>query len=78
MAHKTKTFIKAQFDAGDRPTDQTFIDLFDSIVFIGESNANTLGTLTTIAGNLDVGGTLGLGGNFIVDALVMFVKASGE
>ena len=46
MAHKTKTFIKAQFDAGDRPTDQTFIDLFDSIVFIGESNANTLGTLT--------------------------------
>ena len=64
MAHKTKTFIKAQFEAGDRPTDQTFIDLFDSIVFIGESNANVLGTQTGIAGNVGIGGVLSLTGNF--------------
>ena len=64
MAHKTKTFIKAQFEAGDRPTDQTFIDLFDSIVFIGEANANVLGTQTGIAGNVGIGGVLSLTGNF--------------
>ena len=68
MAHKSKTFIKAQFEAGDRPTDQTFIDLFDSIVFIGEANANVLGTQTGIAGNVGIGGTLSLTGNFELDA----------
>ena len=29
-----RTAAKALFEAGDRPTDQNFADIFDSIVFI--------------------------------------------
>ena len=34
MAQTAKSVILGLFEAGDRPTDQNFADIFDSIVFI--------------------------------------------
>jgi hypothetical protein len=79
MAQLTKIAVQQTFEAGDRPTDQNFTDLFDSILFIGESNENnTVANVTAISNNFSVGGTLDIGGAFIVDNLAMFGKASGE
>ena len=79
MAQLTKIAVKQTFEAGDRPTDQNFTDLFDSILFIGEINENTTSAnVTSISNNFSVGGTLNIDGAFIVDNLVMFGKASGE
>jgi hypothetical protein len=79
MAQLTKIAVKQTFEAGDRPTDQNFTDLFDSILFIGEINENnTVANPTAILNNFSVGGTLDIGGAFIVDNLAMFGKASGE
>ena len=72
-----RTGAKARFEAGDRPTDQDFADLFDSILFLGETNPNNNG-LTTISDDLIVDGTFSSTGAFIVDNIVMFGKASGE
>ena len=38
MTQQTKAINLTKFEAGDRPTDQDFIDLFDSILFLNESN----------------------------------------
>jgi hypothetical protein len=70
-----RTAAKALFEAGDRPTDQNFTNVFDSILFLGESNPNTL-TLTSLAGNFSVGGSLSSGGTFTVNNLVMFGSAT--
>ena len=70
-----RTAARALFEAGDRPTDQNFTDLFDSILFLGESNPNTL-TLTSLAGNFSVGGSLSSVGTFTVNNLVMFGSAT--
>ena len=72
-----RTGAKALFEAGDRPTDQNFTDLFDSILFLGETNPNANG-VTTISDGLTVDGTFSSTGAFIVDNIVMFGKASGE
>ena len=64
---RTRTYLLSRFEAGDRPTDQDFADLFESIIFINNDgiHANGLGTDTTsIAGDLNIGGTLDLTGNF--------------
>ena len=66
---QSKQYIIGKFEAGDRPTDQDFNDLFSSILFIdneggdpnGSVNTNTslLGDFT-LGGGLDMGGTLNL------------------
>ena len=73
---------KALFEAGDRPTDQNFTDLFDSILFLGESNPNSNGD-TSMVGNLSVDGSLTTTGAFIVNvtstqAHVLLGKNSGD
>ena len=70
-----RTAARALFEAGDRPTDQNFTDLFDSILFLGESNPSTL-ILTSLAGNFSVGGSLSSVGTFTVNNLVMFGSAT--
>ena len=68
---------KALFEAGDRPTDQDFADLFDSVLFLGETNLNNNGP-TSIFNNFTIDGTLTSTGVFIVDNLVMFGKGLNE
>ena len=69
------------FQAGDRPTDQNFTNLFDSILFLGETNPSSL-TLTTIGGNVLVSGSLSSKGAFIVNVAeqthVMLGKDVGD
>ena len=65
MAQQTKAANLLKFEAGDRPTDQDFIDLFDSILFLNESNGLSSNN-TTLLGDLNVGGSLNmLGGGSI-------------
>ena len=69
-----RTAARALFEAGDRPTDQNFTDLFDSILFLGESNPSTL-TLTSLAGNFSVGGSLSSAGTLLqVLFLIYYLK----
>ena len=68
MAQKTKAQNLLKFEAGDRPTDQDFIDLFDSILFLNNANqipipANGLTTnKTSLLGDLAIGGNLSIEG----------------
>ena len=68
---------KALFEAGDRPTDQEFANLFDSILFLGEANPNLNGP-TSMVGNFTITGNFTTTQTFIVDDFVMFGKASLE
>ena len=74
MAQKTKTYILGKFQAGDRPTDQNFKDLFDSVLFLdnktvgGPNGVNT--DETTLAGDLEIGGTLNLTGIFTLGSQI--------
>ena len=69
---KTRTFLLGRFEAGDRPTDQDFANLFESILFLnndlsGHNNGISTDT-TSIEGNFQIGGTLDLTGNFKMGA----------
>ena len=69
---KTRTFLLGRFEAGDRPTDQDFANLFQSILFLnndlsGHNNGISTDN-TTIEGNFQIGGTLDLTGNFKMGA----------
>ena len=58
---KTRTFLLGRFEAGDRPTDQDFANLFESIIFLNNDGIHVNGLATdntTIAGNFAIGGTL--------------------
>ena len=68
---KTRTFLLGRFEAGDRPTDQDFANLFESIIFLNNDGIHVNGLATdntTIAGNFAIGGTLDLTGNFKMGA----------
>ena len=65
MAQTVKSVILSKFEAGDRPTDQDFLNLFDSILFIGNvgNHDNGLGSAnTSIQGNFTIGGNLAVNG----------------
>ena len=68
MAQQTKAANLLKFEAGDRPTDQDFTDLFDSILFLNNQNQspippNGLSTnKTSLLGDLAVGGNLSIEG----------------
>ena len=65
MAQTAKSIILSKFEAGDRPTDQDFLNLFDSVLFINNvgQHANGLGTAnTSIEGNFKIEGDLEIGG----------------
>ena len=66
MAQTAKSIIISKFEAGDRPTDQDFLNLFDSILFINNvgSHANGLNTAnTSIEGNFTIQGDLAIAGS---------------
>jgi hypothetical protein len=66
MAQTAKSIIISKFEAGDRPTDQDFLNLFDSILFINNvgSHVNGLsGASTSIEGDFTVQGDLAIGGS---------------
>ena len=67
MTQQTKSVNLAKFEAGDRPTDQDFTDLFDSILFTNESNGLS-SNKTILLGDLDIGGSLSIlgGGNIAI------------
>ena len=67
MTQQTKAINLTKFEAGDRPTDQDFTDLFDSILFINESNGLSSNS-TTLLGDFDIGGSLSIlgGGNIAI------------
>ena len=67
MTQQTKAINLTKFEAGDRPTDQDFIDLFDSILFLNESNGISSNE-TTLLGDLTIGGNLSIlgGGNILI------------
>ena len=74
MTQRSRQDIKTFFEAGDRPNDIEFSDLFDSIVFLDDTNG-VPGNSTTILGDLTVGGGITLtstttnfsmGGNLMV------------
>jgi hypothetical protein len=67
MTQQTKAINLTKFEAGDRPTDQDFADLFDSILFQNETNGLN-GNDTTILGDFTIGGNLALlgGGNILM------------
>ena len=63
MAQQTKAINLNKFEAGDRPTEQDFIDLFDSLLFFNNKGVHDNGlnsNNTSILGNLDIGGSLNL------------------
>jgi hypothetical protein len=66
MTQKTKAANLLKFEAGDRPTDQDFIDLFDSILFLNNESVHDNGLSsnnTTILGDLNIGGNLDIQGS---------------
>ena len=67
MTQQTKAINLGKFEAGDRPTDQDFTNLFDSILFINESNGLSSNS-TTLLGDFDIGGSLSIlgGGNISI------------
>ena len=67
MTQQTKAINLTKFEAGDRPTDQDFIDLFDSILFLNESNGLSSNE-TTLLGDFTIGGNLSIlgGGNILI------------
>ena len=72
MTQKTKSANIAKFEAGDRPTDQDFIDLFDSILFLNNEGIHDNGLSTndtTILGDLNIGGNLDIqgAGNILIE-----------
>ena len=72
MTQKTKAANLLKFEAGDRPTDQDFIDLFDSILFLNNEGIHDNGLSsndTTILGNLNIGGNLDIqgAGNILIE-----------
>ena len=77
MTQRTRHDIKVFFEAGDRPNDIEFADLFDSIVFLNDTNG-VAGDSTIILGDLTVGGGITLtdtsanfqmGGNFMAGSI---------
>ena len=65
MAQTAKSVVLGTFEAGDRPTDQNFLNLFDSVLFINNvgQHSNGLNTAnTSIEGNFIVGGNLSING----------------
>ena len=58
MSQLTKLANKARFEAGDRPTDIDFSNLFDSVIFLGSLTQGSLGETTGLTGNLNLGGNL--------------------
>ena len=78
MTQRSRSSITAFFEAGDRPNDVEFGDLFDSIIFMDESNGSS-GDSTTIAGALNVGGNFsltGAGANFAMGGNIMVGSTS--
>ena len=67
MTQQRKAINLTKFEAGDRPTDQDFIDLFDSILFLNESNGLSSNE-TTLLGDFTIGGNLSIlgGGNILI------------
>tara|TARA_R110001592_G_scaffold142133_5_gene364118 strand:+ start:97 stop:5610 length:5514 start_codon:yes stop_codon:yes gene_type:complete len=68
---KPRTYILGRFEAGDRPTDQDFANLFESIIFLnndGVHNNGLITDVTTVMGSFEIGGTLGLTGNLTMAA----------
>ncbi len=65
MAQADKSIILSKFEAGDRPTDQDFLSLFDSILFLNNSGVHANGSntnSTSIEGNFKIEGNLEIGG----------------
>ena len=61
MAQTAKSIVLSKFEAGDRPTDQDFLNLFDSILFLNNvgSHNNGLSTAnTSLEGNFIIGNNL--------------------
>lgn len=66
---------KALFEAGDRPTDANFRGLFDSILFLGETNPNSNG-LTTISDSFYISGSGDVTNNLFAHQRIMIGKPS--
>ena len=57
MTQQTRNINLSAFEAGDRPTDQDFRNLFDSILFLNETNGLDSNN-TTHLGDFNIGGSL--------------------
>ena len=68
---RTKSYLLTRFEAGDRPTDVDFADLFESICILGETGLGSAGTTTGFDGNVTIGGTLTLTGQLQMPAELM-------
>ncbi len=69
MAQTAKSIVLSKFEAGDRPTDQDFLNLFDSILFLNNvgSHNNGLSTAnTSLEGNFTIGNNLSVLGTGIL------------
>ena len=67
---RSKSYLLTRFEAGDRPTDVDFADLFESICILGEPGTSYSGA-TTFNGDVSIGGTLLLSGQFTMPAELM-------
>ena len=68
MAQTAKSVILSFFEAGDRPTDVQFQNLFDSILFLNNVGSHNNGLTianTSIEGNFTVGNNLNIEGSGI-------------
>jgi hypothetical protein len=68
---RTKSYLLTRFEAGDRPTDVDFADLFESICILGETGLGSGGQTTGFDGNVTIGGALTLTGQFVMPAELM-------
>ena len=68
---RTKSYLLTRFEAGDRPTDVDFADLFESICILGETGLGSPGSTTGFDGNVTIGGTLTLTGQLQMPAELM-------
>ena len=79
MTQRSKTVLKGYFEAGDRPNDVQFNDLFDSIIVLDDNNGDT-GDATVLLGTLESKGLTisenGIFGGNIVAGSSTFTQAT--